>query len=139
MAKLNYSGFEVIDNNLAKLGRESIRRLVEAGAKALIQEVQGAIDSAHHVVTGSMRDSVQTGQYHETLGGGWMDVYPQGDDSRGISNTTKAFVINYGYGKRRTDRTGDHFITGKKHKYESAVSAAMKKENETIINEVNGG
>lgn len=140
MAKMTYSGFESVERQLAKLERETVRRLVEAGAEAVIAETEESIRSHHHIgKTGSMMSNVKAGMYHEELDGGWMEVYPQGNDPRGVSNAKKAFVINYGYGGRRTRKTGDKFITGNKRRVESAVAAAMQKENEKIINEANGG
>ena len=140
MARMEYGGFELIDNQLAKLDRGTVRRLVEAGAAKLVETVQDEIDKRHHIgKTGSMRENVKPGQYHETLDGGWIDVYPQGNDPRGISNAKKAFVINYGRGGKKTEKTGDKFITGQKRKYESAVNAAMEAENRKIIQEINGG
>ena len=116
-----------------------MKRLVEAGAKALVDSTKESVKTHHHIVTGNMEQSVKPGQYHETLDGGWMEVYPQGDDSRGVSNAKKAFVINYGYGGNKTAKTGDKFITGNKRKRQSAVAAAMEAENQKIINEANGG
>lgn len=139
MAKLEYKGFEVLQNQIAQLSRTTIRRLVEAGANALIESTQESIESYHHVVTGTMKTSVKAGKYHETLGGGWMDVYPQGDDPRGVSQAKKAFVINYGYGGRKTEKTGDKFITGQRRQRASAINLAMEMENEKIIKEANGG
>lgn len=139
MAKLEYKGFEVLQNQIAQLSRTTIRRLVEAGANALIESTQESIESYHHVVTGTMKTSVKAGKYHETLGGGWMDVYPQGDDPRGVSQAKKAFVINYGYGGRKTAKTGDKFITGQRRQRASAINLAMEMENEKIIKEANGG
>ena len=140
MAKMTYSGFENVERQLEKLGRETVKRLVNAGAKALEETTQELTQQYHHVgKTGSMKDSVKPGQYHETLDGGWQEVYPQGNDPRGVSNTVKAFVINYGYGGKRTEKTGDKFITGNKRKRQEAVTAAMEAENKKILNEVNGG
>lgn len=140
MAKMTYSGFENVERQLEKLGRETVKRLVNAGAKALEETTQELTQQYHHVgKTGSMKDSVKPGQYHETLDGGWQEVYPQGNDPRGVSNTVKAFVINYGYGGKRTEKTGDKFITGNKRKRQEAVTAAMEAENKKILNEANGG
>ena len=86
-----------------------------------------------------MVESVKPGAYHETLEGGWMEVYPQGEDPRGVSNAKKAFVINYGYGGRKTKKTGDKFLTGQKKRLEVAAAEAMQKENEEILKEINGG
>lgn len=140
MAKLEYSGFEVIERQLAKMDRGTVRRLVEAGAKALVEATQENIRSHHHVgETKSMVENVRPGMYHETLEGGWMEVYPQGEDPRGVSNAKKAFVINYGYGGRRTKKTGDKFITGDRKRLEMAAKEAMENMNEKILNELNGG
>ena len=139
MAKQTFSGFEIVERQLAKLSRGTVKRLVEAGVKALVDSTKESVKTHHHIRTGNMEQSVKPGQYHETLNGGWMEVYPQGDDSRGVSNAKKAFVINYGYGGNKTAKTGDKFITGNKRKRQSAVAAAMEKENQKIINEANGG
>ena len=140
MAKQSFSGFENVERQLTKLGRGTVKRLVGAGAKALTEYTQESTQKYHHIgKTGSMKENVRPGQYHETLDGGWQEVYPQGDDPRGVSNAMKAFVINYGYGGKKTAKTGDKFITGNKRKRQSAVAAAMEEENQKIINEANGG
>ena len=141
MAKVSFSGFDQVENQLESLGRDAVRRIVEAGAAALVTATQESIGSHHHVATGSMARSVKAGKYHEELNSGWIEVYPQGEDSRGISQAKKAFVINYGYGGRKTQKTGDKFITGGKDKKqrEQAAEAAMLAESERIINELNGG
>ena len=136
MAKMEYSGFEIVDRQLAKLDRGTVRRLVEAGAKAVIEGTKESIVSHHHIATGSMMENVKPGAYHETLDGGWMEVYPQGYDQRGVDNAKKAFVINYGYGGRRTAKTGDKFITGQKKRFEMSAIEAMQKTNEEIIQEI---
>ena len=136
MARMTYSGFEIIDNKLAKLDRGTVRRLVEAGANALIEGTKESIASHRHIATGSMMANVKPGIYHETLDGGWMEVYPQGEDKRGVSNAKKAYVINYGYGGRKTEKTGDKFITGQKKRLEVSAAEAMQRENEKIIQEI---
>ena len=70
-------------------------------------------------------------------GSGWVDVYPQGNDSRGVSNAMKAFVINYGYGGRKTKKTGDKFITGNQKRMEQGVFTAMQAESDRRLAEIN--
>jgi len=139
MARIEYSGFDQIDGMLSSLGRDAIRRIVMAGAEACVEETRQNVEGYRHVVTGSMMAGVAPGKYHEDIGSGWVEVYPQGEDGRGISNATKAYVINYGYGGRRTEKTGDKFITGKKNAMSERVSAAMQAESDRIIQELNGG
>ena len=139
MARISYSGFEAIEGVLQTMDRDTIRRLVMAGAEACVEETRKSIEGYRHVVTGDMMAGVAPGKYHEDLGSGWVEVYPQGTDGRGVSNAVKAFVINYGRGGRRTERTGDKFITGKKKTMQDVVSRAMQAESDRIVQELNGG
>lgn len=139
MARCEYDGFERIDGVLTRLSRDAIREVVMAGAAACVEETKKNVQEYRHVVTGSMMEGVQAGKYHEDLGSGWVEVYPQGDDSRGVSNAKKAFVINYGYGKRKTAKTGDKFITGQTKTMENIVAKAMQAKSDEIIRQLNGG
>ena len=133
MARIDYdlSGFE------EKLGalssRENIRRIVEAGSKAAIMELQHRIQEKRHIVTGEMERSVSAGPLHEDLGSAWQYVYP-GEGGRD-RDTVKAYVINYGRCGKRTAKTGDKFITGNKKQLDEAVKAAMAAEADRILNE----
>ena len=137
MAKFEYSGDETLEASLSLLDRDAIKRIVMAGADACVKDMQDEISAYRHIRTGSMQQSVAPGRYKEDLNSGSVEVYPQGSDSRGVSNAKKAFVINYGYGGRRTRRTGDKFITGNKKKTEQAVGTAMQAESDRLIQELN--
>lgn len=139
MARCEYDGFERIDGMLTRLSREAIKEVVMAGAAACVDETKKNIQQYRHVVTGSMMESVAAGKYHEDIGSGWVEVYPQGEDGRGVSNARKAFVINYGYGKRKTKKTGDKFITGQNKKMDQVVKDAMQAKSDEIIQRLNGG
>lgn len=145
MAQQRYKGIDAAIAQLEGLSRNTIQRIVTAGAKALVEETKRDIQSRHHVVTGSMMDNVRPSPYHETLDGAWQTVYPQGTDARGVSNAMKAFVTNYGRkGAKRAARgprkSGDKFITGERYRDRRGKVAldAMQAENEKIIRE-NGG
>ena len=139
MARCEYDGIERIDGVLTRLSRDSIRQVVMAGAEACVEQTKIATAEYRHIVTGNMQQSVAPGKYHEDYGSGWVEVYPQGYDGRGIDNAKKAFVINYGYGGRRTEKTGDRFITGEKTTMQEVVSRAMQAESDRIISQLNGG
>jgi hypothetical protein len=133
MAKLEYD-LNDIGEKLGALGsRENIRRIVEAGSKAAVMELQRKTQEKRHVITGEMEQSITAKELHEDLGKAWQYVYP-GEGGRD-ENTVKAFVINYGRGGRRTARTGDKFITGNKKQLDEAVKAAMAAEADRILNE----
>ena len=118
-----------------------------AGADACVDETQRNIDEYHHVGTGSLRANVRSGNYHEGMGSGSVNVYPQGEDSKGVGNALKAFVIDRGIGQRpntkrsrgRTpNKTGDRFLTKKTAKRAEDVTVrAMEAEFDRIIEESN--
>lgn len=145
MARFDYSGTEELEQQLARMDRDMIKGIVMAGAEACTKEMQNMIGAYRHIKTGSMQKEVKPAQYHEDLNGGWVDVYPQGEDSRGVSNALKAFVINYGIGKNPTRRsgghmknkTGDKFITGNQKRMEQGVFTAMQAESDKRIAELN--
>ena len=141
MAKLTVSGAELVDAQLDRMGRTMIRQIVEAGAGAAEKRMAENTQKAQHVRTGDMLKSIGTNEYREWLGGASVDVYPQENDRRGVRNATKAYVINYGKGRRTTKRgtrnkTGDHFITGDESQTEKAVFDAMKAESDRLIGEL---
>jgi hypothetical protein len=147
MARLQVNGIEMIEQQLNRLGAPMIRQIVEAGAKAAEKVMADATEEHGHVgPRGEMLKSIGTNEYREFLNGGSVDVYPQGDDSKGARNATKAYVINYGKGKRpntkwpkkhpRRNRTGDKFITGNESKTEAAVTEAMQAESDRLIAEL---
>ena len=141
-------GTEIRTDDLEGLSRGAVKRVVMAGADACVEETQRNIEEYHHVgQTGSMRASVQPGRYRERLGGGTVEVYPQGEDSKGVDNAMKAFVIDRGIGQRPNTRrsrgrtpnkTGDRFLTRKTaRKTEETVVRAMEAEFDRIIAENN--
>ena len=146
MATCRVSGFELVEQQLNRIGRPMIRQIVEAGAKAAEKVMADATEEKGHIRTGDMMHSIGHNEYREFLGGGSTDVYPQGDDSKGARNATKAYVINYGKGRRpntkcprkhpRKNRTGDKFITGNEGKTEAAVTEAMQAESDRLIAEL---
>ena len=145
VAKFSMVGEEAMDM-LSRLDdsmrREGIRRIVEAGGAASAAEMSKIIQNAHHVRTGQMLASVAPGEYQEFFGGGAINIYPQGTDSRGVSNALKAFVTNYGIGrnptkKGRPNRTGDKFITSEERVTDSVVAQAMQAEADRIAEEFN--
>ena len=129
-------GLDALDAQLGKLGRPAIRRIVEAGARADEDEWRANIRQARHIRTGDMLGSVGPAAYKEFLGGGEISVYPRDTDRKGVRNATKAYVINYGRG-RRSGRMGDKFITGKLPTIEERVAEAMQAESDRILMEIN--
>jgi hypothetical protein len=136
MAKIEF----IMDDFGEKLeqlaARETLAKIVEAGSAAAVKVLQGRTESHHHVVTGQMKAGVKAGKLYEDLNSAWQYVYPQGTNSEGKDLAKIAHVINYGYGGRKTAKTGDKFLTGKKPELEEAVQTAMMAEADRIKNEI---
>lgn len=147
MATVRVNGFEMIESQLNRMGRPMIRQIVEAGAQAAEKRMEENTKAKRHVRNSDMLESIGENEYREFLGGGSVDVYPLGDDRKGVRNATKAYVINYGKGRRpytrrpkrnpRRNLTGDKFITGDEAKTEQAVVEAMRAESDRLIAEIN--
>ena len=136
MATMRVDGFELQEKRLNSLGRDAIRKIVEAGAGAAARVMAEETRARQHVRTGDMLDAIGMNEYREYLGGGSTEVYPQGSDRKGVRNATKAYVINYGRGGTRgRSRMGDKFITGNERKTEDAVERAMQAESDRLIAE----
>ena len=147
MARMKVDGFELAENRLAKMGRPMIRQIIEAGAKAAEKRMVENTRARKHVRNSDMLESIGNNGIREYLGGASTEVYPQGDDRKGVRNATKAYVINYGKGARpytrrpkkhpRRNLTGDKFITGDEPQTEEAVLQAMQAESDRLIEELN--
>ena len=143
MATVRVNGFELVEAQLNRMGRPMIRRIVEAGAKAAEKRMAENTEKHRHTRNRDMLESIGENEYREFLGGGSVDVYPQGEDWKGVRNATKAYVINYGKGRNPTKRkkankTGDKFITGDESKAEAVVTEAMQAESDRLIAEISG-
>ena len=142
MARMIVDGTEFISEKLEKRSRTTIQLVTMAGAKAAENRIKEMTSSRQHVRNSDMMDATTNNGYREWFGGGSTEVYPQGDDRKGIRNATKAYVINYGKGRRPTTKrkkpnlTGDKFITGNESKTEDAVLEAMQAESDRLIAEI---
>ena len=135
MARLDVIGIEKAEAQLGGLtDRGKIKQIVLAGAEAATAEWKGLIGRAGHIRSGGMRDAVSPGEYVETMGGGKAVVYPRGNaPGRRISQTAKAYIINYGRGGRKSERMGDKFITSADEEMEAKVVEAMRDKAREII------
>ena len=141
MARFEYSAGEDFDGKLDRLGRTAIKNIVMAGAEQCVKDLQSVIGTYRHIRSDSMKDNVRPGVYHEDLNSGWVEVYPQGTDSRGVSNATKAFVIDRGIGRNPTirsggkqkNKTGDKFITKNQKQFQTDVARAMQDASDRLV------
>ena len=135
------SDLNVTAEQLTKLGRPMIRKIVEAGAGAAAKVEQEIITRRGHVRTGDLVNSVGAGAYQEWLDGGAQEVYPQGENRNGQRLQTIAYVINYGRGGSRRNRDGsrsrmgDKFMKEVEAQGEEAAMKAMEAESDRLMTE----
>lgn len=117
------------------------RKMVENASKVLIKEMQASIESNHHVVSGSMKNSVAASKVYEDIDSTSIEVYPQGTDPRGVSNEMKAQIINYGYYNRDTGyriKKKDFFLNDKfRKKCEPHINGVMNYTFQLCMEELN--
>ena len=149
MAKMVVDGTEFVTEKMGRLSRETIKSITMAGANAAEQCMADNTRKRQHVRTGDMLAAIGNTGYVESYQGGSTWVYPQGEDSQGQRNATKAYVTNYGKGQRpytkrprrnpQRNRTGDKYITGNEKSTEQAVHAAMQAECDRLSEEIDKG
>lgn len=109
------------------------REILEAGAEVYKEEWKNSIKSHYHVRTGSMVNAVAATDLKRTADGYTISIYPTGSDSHGVSNATKAYVINYGRGGKRTPKTGDKFVSIAEQAAVDKANAAMSAKLNEIL------
>ena len=129
------TGIDLLMDDLTKLanavGGDLPDKMLDAGAEAAIEDWKEGIESAGHVDTGAMRDSV--GIAPGTEKGLKREIYPQGTDRKGVRNAEKAYIQHYG----RKSKKGDRFVDkiNKKVKIDSykAMSHVFDEEKNKIF------
>lgn len=121
--------------------REVTRKCVLAGAKVIEKEMKNTIEARGHIVNRYMLNSVGPGVLHEDIDRTWIEVYPQGDDPRGVQNEMKYEMLVKGYYNRDTGRKirRDPVLKNIKAKAEPKVLAAMAYQFDLCMKEINGG
>lgn len=99
-------GLDILTEKLSELaneiGGDLPDRMLDAGAETAEGNWREGIEAAGHIDTGDMLRSVGTSPYPHS-----REIYPQGTDRKGVRNAEKAFIINYGKGKKKGDRFAD--------------------------------
>lgn len=109
MAKFEMNG---VDRVIDELGRMDAltgpmaEEMIREGARKIVGTWKSVIERRGHVDTGAMLKSVKS---KKPSGGTEVlkrEIYPLGEDAKGVRNAEKAFILHYGWKSRQ----GDHFI-----------------------------
>lgn len=110
MARFDTSGLDDLFKEMEREGElvgETADEMLLAGA-GIVREAWKYSAAAHgHIDTGAMFDSINYAKKPKAVRNiKFIDIYPQGKDSKGVRNAEKAFVLNYGTSKK----PGSHWI-----------------------------
>ena len=130
-------------NTLDALDQATVRQIRKkvlwAGAKVIEKETRNYIFDEHKR-TGDLARSITQGEIHEDIDKTWVEVYPQGYDSRGVSNELKSKIIINGYyitvnGKSK--RIKDDYVKKMRERLEPRILATMNYQFTLCMEELN--
>lgn len=128
-----------LDALTPEVSREIRKKVVWAGAKVIEKETRLYIE-AHHHITGGLAKSVAQGDIHEDIDSTWVEVWPQGTDSRGVVNEMKQKIINVGYYNVFTGtkhRAVDPYVQKTRKRLEPRIMSVMQAQFQLCMDELN--
>ena len=100
MARFETTGLNDVIKQMEKFGEllgPTADEMLLASAEVVKQEWKQAAEEAGHRDTGAMIASIGYPRKPKTINDiKSIDIYPRGKDERGMSNASKAFLLNYG-------------------------------------------
>lgn len=130
-------------NTLDMLDPETVRQIRKkvlwAGAKVVEKETQTYIYDEHRA-SGDLSRSVRQSDIHEDIDSCWVEIYPQGNDRRGVSNEMKNKIIINGYYSRasgKSTRIKDPYVKKLRDRVEPRVLAVMEYQFNLCMEELN--
>lgn len=108
MARMDTSGLDELVREMTRMGQNigPVADEMLDTAAAIIREQWRETARAHgHVDTGAMVDSVDF-PVKGNAQALYREIYPQGNDAKGVSNAEKAFILHYG----KHNKPGDYWV-----------------------------
>lgn len=117
--------------------REIRKKVLWAGAKVVERETRDYIYDEHRE-SGDMARSVAQTDVHEDLDETWVEIYPQGYDSRGVSNEMKSKIIIDGYYSKGTGtkKIKDPYVKKLRSRLEPRILAVMEYQFNLCMDEL---
>ena len=117
--------------------REIRKKVLWAGAKVIEKETRNYIFDEHKV-SGDLGRSIAQGEIHEDVDRAWVEVYPQGYDSRGVSNPMKNIIITQGYYHVRSGkaRKKDPYLKEMRKRIEPRLNSVMSYQANLTLKEL---
>lgn len=101
MARFDMTGLDELMQDMERKGQlvgEVADQMVAAGAEEVVNawKTQAAQFIKDPRATGAMAASVKASRSVRAGNATYSDIYPQGNDSKGVRNAEKAFILHYG-------------------------------------------
>lgn len=129
MARIDINGFEDVERQLlqrTERAAKAVPKMVREGAivlaSAQIEEIKSMFGKSDRS-TGDLAKSIGCAPIKTNSTGTFTTVYPRGKDSKGVSNATKGFVLQYG----RRRMIARPWFTSANEKAAPKVHEAMRK------------
>lgn len=139
MARFSMKGLEDVIFEMMRLGEDTgptADKMILAGAEEVKKAWEYVAESRNHKDSGDMIKSIGYSKTPKKASGIlWIDIYPQGNDSRGVRNAMKAFKIHYGTSKKE----GDHWVDEADYYAMITAIPAMQKIWEEHLEEIKKG
>lgn len=134
MARIETTGFEEIEKQFLHRAEKAVKavpRMLKRGAEVLAEAQRREIDQMDIVDKGELMRSVKPTKVKQKEESSYIDVYPQGTDSKGVRNAEKGFIAQYG----KSNEPARPWMTAANAKSADAVHNAMWEEWERVNNE----
>ena len=117
--------------------REIRKKVLWAGAKVVEKETRAYIYDEHRE-SGDLAKSVAQTDIHEDLDSTWVEIYPQGYDSRGVSNELKNKIIIDGYYSKGTGtkKIKDPYVKKLRERLEPRILSVMEYQFNLCMDEL---
>lgn len=130
MAKFTTVGFDDVEAALLRreaAALEAVPEMLEAGAAVLIKAQQDEIEAMQIVDFRDMKNSIKATKIKGSDAERYVEVYPQGEDRKGVSNAEKAFIAQNGRMYGKTKKEARPWFSSANEKCASSVHEAMRK------------
>ena len=133
MARFEVSADDFIDKLKSipeRFENEAAGVILRAGAEVVVSSWKSSIEAHGHVRSHSMLENVDMTEVKRDSTNSVIDVFPMGEDARGVRNAMKAYVINYGMKKAKSEtanKTGDKFVREAERNAEQKVHEAQQR------------
>lgn len=124
MAGFACDGLDALVNEMRKLGQLDgpiVGEMLDTAAEIVREGWKESAESHGHVDTDAMVSSIDFPVKGDARAL-YRDIYPQGNDSKGVSNAEKAFILQYG----KSSKAGTYWVDDAEMKAGPAAIAACQ-------------